>query len=166
MRQRLLQLIGFCVVFVASGSIRPVRAQNQQWPNQNPTSGIFISVRRPVVNTAYVMRVVNAAESAYRRNLKRFGSWQELYDSGALWDVQKAEDEWRKVAFAKGPEAVPGYRLSLVVSADGTAYSISLQDTDSNGCGFSLFSDQSGVLYQGAPLGCPESQLARVRVVH
>ena len=157
MRQRLLQIIGLSVVFVVAGSVRSVSAQSQQSPNQTPSPGIFLSARRPVVNTAYVMRVINAAESAYRHIHSRFGSWRELYDSGVLWDVQRAEDEWRKVAFATGPEAIPGYRLNLVVSADGSAYSSSLQDTDSKGCRSSLFSDQSGVVYRGAPLDCPQA---------
>jgi hypothetical protein len=157
MRQRLLQIMGLSVVFMVAGSMRSVSAQSQLSPNQNPSTGIFVSVRRPVVNTAYVMRVINAAESAYRYNHSRFGSWRELYNSSELWRVQKAEDECRKVAFASGPEAVPGYRLSLIVSADGSAYSVSLQDIDSNGCGSSLFSDQNGLIYQGAPLDCPET---------
>jgi hypothetical protein len=157
MRQRLLQIIGLSVVFMIAGSVRSASAQNQQSPNQSPSSGIFVSARRPVTNTAYVVRVINAAESAYRHAHSRFGSWRELYDSGVLWDVQRAEDGWRKVAFATGPETIPGYRLTLVVSGDGSAYSVSLQDTDSKGCGSSLFSDQSGVVYQGAPLDCPQA---------
>jgi hypothetical protein len=157
MRKRLLQIMGLSVVFMVAGSMRAVSAQNQQSPTQGPSTGIFVSARRPAVNTAYVMRVMNAAESAYRHIHSRFGSWRELYDSGVLWDVQRAEDEWRKVAFATGPEIIPGYRLNLVVSGDGSAYSISLQDTDSKGCGSSLFSDQSGVVYQGAPLDCPQA---------
>jgi hypothetical protein len=52
--------------------------------------------------------------------------------------------------------SLPGYHLSLLVSADGTAYSISLRATDSNGCGVSLFSDQSGLIYQGTPLDRPK----------
>jgi hypothetical protein len=157
MRQRLLQIIGLSVVFMVAGSMRLASAQNQQSPNQSPSSGIFVSARRPVVNTAYVMRVINAAESAYRHVHSRFGSWRELYDSGVLWDVQTAEDEWRKVAFATGPETIPGCRLNLVVSGDGSAYSISLQDTNSKGCGSSLFSDQRGVVYQGVPVDCPRA---------
>jgi hypothetical protein len=156
MRQCFVQLMGLCLVLLVAGSMSTVSAQNQQSPNQSASSGIFVSLRRPAVNPAYVMRVINVAESTYRRNHSRFGSWRELCVSGVLWDVQRAEDEWRKVAFATGPEAIPGYRLNLLVSADGSAYSISLQDTDSNGCGLSLFSDQNGLIYQGAPLDCPK----------
>lgn len=156
MRQCFVQLMGLCLALLVAGSMSAVSAQNQQSPNQNPPNGIFVTVRRPAVNPAYVTRVINAAELAYRHTHKRFGSWQELYDSAALWDVQSAADEWRKVSFATGPEPIPGYRLSLLVSADGSAYSMSLQDTDSNGCGSSLFSDQNGLIYQGAPLDCPK----------
>jgi hypothetical protein len=155
MRQCFVQLMGLCLALLVAGSLSAVSAQNQQSPNQSLSNLTFITVR-PAVNPAYVMRVINAAEPAYRHTHKRFGTWQELYDSSALWDVQSAADQWRKVSFATGPEPIPGYRLRLLVSADGSAYSISLQDTDSNGCGLSLFSDQNGLIYEGVPLDCPK----------
>jgi hypothetical protein len=154
MRERFVQIM--CLALLVTGSMSAASAQSQL-PEPSPPSGTFRMVRRPVpVNTAYAIHVINAAKSSYRRSHGRFGSWQELYVSGALWDIQRATEEWRRVSFATGPEAIPGYRLSLLVSADGTAYSISLRDTASNGCGSSLFSDQNGLIYDGVPLGCPK----------
>lgn len=142
-----------CLALLAVGSMGTARAQNQQHESP-PSNGTFISVRRAPINTAHAIGVIIAAESSYRQSHKRFGSWQEVYDSGLLWDVQRTEEDWRKVSFAPGPAAIPGYRLSLLVSADGAAYSISLQDIGSNGCGSSLFSGQNGLIYQGTPIGC------------
>ena len=152
--RRFIQPIGLCLALLVAGSMIVASAQNQQSAKQNPS---FVTVRRPDVNTTYAMLVIRAAEYAFRHSHGRFGSWQELYDSGTLWDSQKTVEEWRKVAFANGPEAIPGYRLSLMVSADGAGYSISLRNMDSDGCGLSLFSDQSGPVYQGVPLDCPKA---------
>jgi hypothetical protein len=124
MRPWFVQFAGLCPAFIVVGSFNLAHAQNPQPVPLNATSPpMFVTVRRPVVNTAYVMRVINVAEYAYCQSHKRFGSWQELYETGALTEAQRTADEWRRVAFATGPEAVPGYRLTLIVSADGSAYS-------------------------------------------
>ena len=152
MRQHFVQALALALL--VTGNMSAARAQNQM-PEPTPS---FRMVRRPLpVNTTYAIRVINAAESAYRHSRRRFGTWQELYDSGALRDVQRTVEDWRRVSFATGPEAILGYRLNLLVSADGSAYSISLRDTGSKGCGLSLFSDQSGLIYQGTPLGCSKT---------
>jgi hypothetical protein len=161
MRQRLVQAL--CVALLVGGSACIAGAQSQL-PQQPASGGIFLSVRQPVVNATNAIRLINDAEFAYRSYHRRFGSWQELYDSGALWEAQKTIEDWRKVAFATGPAALPGYHLSLLVSADGSEYSISLRDIASDGCGRSLFSDQKGFIYHGTPLDCPApSDLPRNR---
>jgi len=155
MRHRFVQTL--CLALLVAVSMSATRAQNQL-PEPTPSDGTFLMVRRPLpVDATYAIRVINAAESAYRHNHARFGSWQELYGSGALWDVQSTVEEWRRVPFATGPEVIPGYRLNLIVSADGTAYSISLREIGGNGCALSLFGDQSGLIYRGTPLGCSKA---------
>jgi hypothetical protein len=150
MRQRFVQTM--CLALLVAGSVSAASAQN---PIPPP-----LVIRRPV-NTTYAIRVINAAESAYREIHKRFGSWQELSDSGVLWDVQKTVEDWRRILlFTTGPDGdgrIAGYRLSLLVSADGSAYSVFLRDAETKGCGLSLFSDQSGLIYQGTPLDCPKA---------
>lgn len=157
MRRQFVQ--SMCLAVLIAGSIGAASAQNQQLEKQkqNPSNGTFITARRPVVNTSYVMHVIKAAENAYHQGHRRFGSWQELYDSRALWVAQSAVDEWRRVVFANGSEAIPGYRVSLIVSADGASYSISLRDISSNGCGLSMYSDENGPIYQGVSLDCPKT---------
>jgi len=158
MRPWFVQFTGLCLALIVVGSFNLARAQNRRpVPQNQPSVPIFVSVRRPVVNTAYVMRVINAAEYAYRQNHKRFGSWQELYQTGELTEAQRTTDEWRRVAFATGPEAVPGYRLTLIVSTDGSAYSTSLREIRNTGCGSSFFSDQTGQIYEGTALDCPKT---------
>jgi hypothetical protein len=51
-----------------------------------------------------------------------------------------------------GPEVMPGYRLDLLVSADGKSYSVALHDTRDGDGLFSVFSDQNGIIFLGSPL--------------
>jgi len=51
-----------------------------------------------------------------------------------------------------GPEVMPGYRLDLLVSVDGKSYSLALHDTRDGDGLFSVFSDQSGIIFLGSPL--------------
>ncbi|MGH9430863.1 MAG: hypothetical protein ACRD3T_04915 [Terriglobia bacterium] len=46
-----------------------------------------------------------------------------------------------------------GYVVSVVASADGKHYLLGL--APGSGCGFSVFSNESGVIYTGRALGCP-----------
>ena len=49
------------------------------------------------------------------------------------------------------------YRLTLIVSTDGSAYSTSLREIRNTGCGSSFFSDQTGQIYEGTALDCPKT---------
>ncbi len=110
----------------------------------------------------------------------RYASWDELYNSGFLKAVQDelhSQATEARVSFggagvffvqrfapslqwamvkdlqvSAGPEVMPGYRLDLLVSADGKSYSVALHDTrDGNGL-LSIFSDQNGIIFLGSPL--------------
>jgi hypothetical protein len=52
----------------------------------------------------------------------------------------------------EGPEIIPGYRLDLIVSPDGNSFMVALHDRKEGDGLFSVFSDQTGIIYLGAPL--------------
>jgi hypothetical protein len=53
---------------------------------------------------------------------------------------------------------VPGWLLTVIVSHDGKSYQLSLRNLGDKRCRFSLFSDESGLIYQGNVIGCePEN---------
>ncbi len=58
----------------------------------------------------------------------------------------------KHLQFSPGPEVMPGYRLDLLVSVDGQSYSLALHDTREGDGLFSVFSDQSGIIYLGSSL--------------
>ena len=85
-----------------------------------------------------LVRKINTAEITYSSSAGhgRFGSWDELNQSGALKDA----------------EVMPGWHLDLLVPADGKSWSIALHDQREGDALFSVFSDASGIIYIGAPL--------------
>jgi hypothetical protein len=125
------------------------------------------------------VRLINTGENWYNRGVNtktgaieahgRYASWDELNNSGALKTVQdqfgsqasgarvslRSSVQWAAVKdlqVSAGPEVMPGYRLDLLVSVDGQSYSLALHDTRDGDGLFSLFSDQSGIIYSGSAL--------------
>ncbi|HVA16572.1 MAG TPA: hypothetical protein VMV59_02550 [Candidatus Dormibacteraeota bacterium] len=100
-----------------------------------------------------VVREINTAEVEHSAWHGTYASWNELYSAT---DEQK---RWQRLQLSAGPEIVPGWTLSLVASADGKSFELSLRSL-ADKCGFSFFSDQRGVIYEGSAIGC-----AKVEVV-
>ena len=72
------------------------------------------------------VRVINTAQTAFAGRNRRYAHFDELQD------VQQAP---------------PGFALQH--AADSNGYLFSVKDT-ADPCGFALFSDQKGIIYQGA----------------
>ena len=90
-----------------------------------------------------LVRAINTAEVRYNVNIShgRFASWTELYDSGLVKDLH----------VSPGPEVIPGYHLDLLASPDGKSFMLALHDKKDGDGLFSVFSDQSGIIFLGAP---------------
>jgi hypothetical protein len=126
-----------------------------------------------------LVRLINTAENWYDTGINtntgaieahgRYASWDELNNSGVLKTLQdqfrsqasgarvslRSSVQWAAVKdlqVSAGPEVMPGYRLDLLISVDGQSYSLALHDTREGDGLFSLFSDQSGIIYSGSAL--------------
>jgi len=133
----------FAVILLLGGIAVSLRGQDQKSPN--------LEERAKIVNT---VRLVNTAEASYFGSADskgRYASWEELYKSGIVKSLQE-RPFFKTVQVSPGPEVIPGYRLDLVVSADGKAYLLALHDTKKGDHLFSAFSDQNGVIFLGSPL--------------
>jgi hypothetical protein len=129
-----------------------------------PLHGGLRSTARFIDKAIEAIRAINAAEYDYRADHGCCRSWVAVYafdwrtlgslDSG-LTTRRGQRQTWIE-STVPGDEVIPGYRLTLLVADDGMAYSISLHDMKSNGCGLSIFSDQSGLIYRGTVVGCPQ----------
>jgi hypothetical protein len=131
MRLTRIQIISVVVLLLIALSVAS-SAQDQISPSQEE--------RRKAIN---LVRAINTAEVRYNVNIShgRFASWTELYDSGLLKDLQ----------VSLGPEVIPGYHLDLLASPDGKSFMLALHDKKDGDGLFSVFSDQSGIIFLGAP---------------
>ena len=131
MRMLRLQIIIPVVLLIVALSAAS-SAQDQISPSQEE--------RRKAIN---LVRAINTAELRYNVNIShgRFASWTELYDSGLVKDLH----------VSPGPEVIPGYHLDLLASPDGKSFMLALHDKKDGDGLFSVFSDQSGIIFLGAP---------------
>lgn len=158
MRRPLLQPLGICLLVIAVILLVAARAHTPQTQASNP-------MLTPLEKAVEVVRVINAAEYDYRTDHDRFGSWDEVYASGAVTNLQQTWPRMKDLSIASGPEVIPGFRLTLLVDNDRSAYSLSLHEMKSHGCGLSVFSDQSGLIYEGTIVDCPQMIDSPDRVV-
>jgi hypothetical protein len=149
--QRSRSYIAVALFSLLVGISAMMLAQDQKSPNQEE--------RAKAVN---LVRLINTAELWYNRGTRtengaidahgRYASWDELNDSGALKTVQGQMTMVKDLQVSAGPKVMEGYRLDLLVSADGKSYSVALHDTRDGDGLFSLFSDQNGIIFLGSPL--------------
>ena len=131
MRISRLQIIIPVVLLIVALSAAS-SAQDQISPSQEERGKAINLVR--AINTAEVLYSVNISHG-------RFASWTELYDSGLVKDLH----------VSPGPEVIPGYHLDLLASPDGKSFMLALHDKKDGDGLFSVFSDQSGIIFLGAP---------------
>ena len=131
MRISRFQIISAVVLLIVALSAAS-SAQDQISPSQEE--------RGKAIN---LVRAINTAEVRYNVNIShgRFASWTELYDSGLVKDLH----------VSPGPEVIPGYHLDLLASPDGKSFMLALHDKKDGDGLFSVFSDQSGIIFLGAP---------------
>jgi hypothetical protein len=128
-------------------------AARPQKPQSRSSNSATLTSREKAIE---VVRVINTAEYDYRTDHGRFGSWNEVYASGAVTNLEQNWPKMNDLSIASGSEVIPGFRLTLLVAEDGAAYSLSLHEMQGHGCGLSVFSDQSGLIYQGTIIDCPQ----------
>jgi hypothetical protein len=104
-------------------------------------------------------RAINAAEANYKKNHGVYVTWDALLANGDFTDTgtKWAPESFPTVAHAmygRGPEIVPGWKLRLSLSKDGTAFDLVLEDVTDPKCGYAVFSDDRGRVRQGKSVEC------------
>lgn len=143
----LVRLTTVCLLICAVVMLVAARAQKAQ-----PLSQQEIDRGRAIE----AVRLINAAEYDYRSNYGHFGAWTEVFDSKAVRNLLHTWPRIDELSIAPSDEVIPGFRLSLLVGDEGAAYSVTLREMKGNGCGISVFSDQSGLIYEGKVVECPQ----------
>jgi|SRR5215469_5066624 len=100
-----------------------------------------------------VVRLINTAEIDYRQSHGRYAKWDELVPSGSMTKFERPGTPFQGLQLVARPEVTPGWILDLVTAADGQSYELSLRNS-ADACGFSFFSDQRGIIFQGGYIDC------------
>jgi hypothetical protein len=113
-----------------------------------------------------IVRLIHAAESDYFREQGRYATFGELIQSGQIQRTSEQSTEYSQTlhALQLQPDLQPlaGFTLNLIVSPGGNGFQLSLKQRGSE-CGVGWFTDETGVLYGGKVLNCPERSASVVK---
>lgn len=102
------------------------------------------------------IRLINTAELTERQEHGRYSSLAQLISTGALSATAKNRPQFadlHSLLNMQAPgELSAGFSTDMVLAADGSAYELAF--IDKSACGPALFTNQSGLIYQGTVLGC------------
>jgi len=96
-----------------------------------------------------LVRTIASVEATIKMKRSSYGSIQDAIAFGQSYG------DFKDVAISSTDSSsatVKDYRISLVASADGQHFQVSLRPI--SGCGLGFFTNESGVIYQGNALGC------------
>jgi hypothetical protein len=133
-------------------------AQSAERPPAVPHDPMVFQAPNAVRTTGVnVVRLINTAEAEYKSAHGGYATWSELYRSGIISKHEKPGLMFGNLNLSEGPEVVPGWTLAMIVAADGQSYELSLHNL-ADKCGFSFFSDERGLIYEGSVIGCETAQ--------
>ena len=97
-----------------------------------------------------LVRTINAAEVVELNTYGSFAPWQTL-SAHEGEEIKKCLQE-NGVQLGPAPEILPGWSLRLTVRGDGQAYDLMLQDVAHKETPYAAYSNESGVIWNAAPL--------------
>jgi hypothetical protein len=106
-----------------------------------------------------IVRAINAAEAHYKSTHGSYATWATLFSNGDFTDAgtKFSSESLPTVAHAmygSGPEIVPGWKLRLNLSKEGSSYDLLLEDATDSKCGYVVISDERGMIKEGKSIGC------------
>jgi hypothetical protein len=107
-----------------------------------------------------IVRAINAAEANFKQKQGTYVNWDSLFGNG---DFTSTGTKWSTESmptvahamYGPGPEIVPGWKLRLIVSKNGEAYDLLLEDVNDPKCRFGVGSDERGLIRQSKLIDCP-----------
>ena len=129
---------------------------------QKPSYGLTDRENQQRSMAVQIVKAINAAETDFKKNHGTYATWSTLVSTGYFTPsgTKWAPEEFPTVAHAMygpGPEIVPGWKLRLSLSKDGTAYDVMLEDLHDPKCSYAVFSDDRGRVRQGRVVECEPS---------
>jgi Tfp pilus assembly protein PilE len=132
-------MIVLAMLAVLSGITIPILNTHSQAMTNQLTSSEAINL----------VRMISTIEGEKKATEQSFVSLQKLLQHRVM---QSRLQEINVVDVDSA--TIKGYRLSVVPSADGQHFQLSL--VPKSGCGYSLFTNESFVIYEAKALGCPD----------
>jgi hypothetical protein len=160
---------GFLVILVPAEQAQRIVADNPRASGFNPV--IYVS-REEGTDTDNEKRtegspekwqvgnmagLINTAEAQYKFAHGVYADYATLLRSGQLKDTGGREFTLLPRNFQSETDPLPGYRLRVLISQDGNSYQLSIQETTTD-CGTGLFSDETGVVFEGHALDGRQSR--------
>ena len=102
-----------------------------------------------------VARFVNTVEVNHKKQFGEFLPFKDLPRSPIIEKINKEGSTYRAykaMSFAPDSEVIPGFEGRFLLNDGG--YSFSLADK-TDGCRFTYFSDERGVIYEAVVIGSP-----------
>jgi len=126
----------------------PFYAQSAQQP-QGAGARQSTPEQQKIATAVRATRTINTAEISFKFQRSKnagFASFKDLASAGLLGNGPTFN------LSAPAEDAVPGYKLRLVVGQYVNAFDVAL--TDPVRCGTAVFSNETGVIFRGKSLGC------------
>jgi hypothetical protein len=107
-----------------------------------------------------IVRAIDTAEANYKQKNGVYATWDNFISNGDFTDsgTKWAPESMPTVAHAmygSGPEIVPGWKLRLMISKNGSAYDLLLEDVNDPKCRYAVGSDERGLIRQSKAIDCP-----------
>ena len=97
--------------------------------------------------------LINTAEAQYKFATGVYADYPTLLHSGQLKETGAREFTVLPGNLQSASDPLPGYRLHLLTSPNGSSYQLSIQEK-ARDCGIGLFTDETGVVFEGRPSSC------------
>ena len=112
---------------------------------------------------AGVLRLINAAESAFIQTHGQYATLAELMGSGLIQQTANQSTEYSRVFkilnLRSETEPLTGFSLELILSPGGSGYHLYVTQRGER-CGEGWFTDETGIVYGGKAIDCVESPVA------
>lgn len=112
-----------------------------------------------------VVRLFRAAEIDYFHAHGRYASFPELVKSKQLSQTAMQAPEnlpaYQSLHLESEADPIAAYILGLAVTPDGASYKLSLTQKAVK-CGFGVFTDERGIVYEGKAVDCSTAEVAGI----
>jgi hypothetical protein len=109
---------------------------------------------QPKWKIAEAVRLINEAEVRYRFARRSYADYATLLRSGELRQAARTGFTLVPVDLRSATNPLPGSSIRLLVSPDHRSYQLSIEEKTSAKCAIGLFSDETGIAFEGQTAEC------------